>query len=48
MWEKTWVSSQKLAQSDGFTKDILKEKFQKFINSPERYSQKDQNESILL
>lgn len=45
--KKMWVHSPKPAQLDRFTKGMIKEKVQKFINSPERHSQKDQKESIL-
>jgi hypothetical protein len=38
--KRTWVYSPKPAQLDRFTKDMLKDKVQKFIESSERLSQK--------
>ena len=40
MMKKTWVYSPKPAQLDRFTKDVLKEKVQKFIDSSKPLSQK--------
>ena len=40
MWKKTWVYSPKPTQLDRFSKDILREKVQRFIDSSERLSNK--------
>lgn len=40
MMKKTWVYRPKPAQLDRFTKDMLKEKVQKFVDSSKRLSQK--------